>query len=286
MKISFLDFWDGFSSDTNIFLDAIRFMYEGAIVVPPSNADIIFTSIFGNTHENYRGKIPIIQYIGEARIPNYKEGVSHLSFSFDNHSQRNYRLPLWLLQFNWFNRSDAYPSPDYLIPISMLYRNRTVSKRNKLSVSVFNHDPANNRVMYLQALQTKGVEVYAFGKPFGNWFYGERQKMQVISNFQFHHCFENSDMPGYHTEKIVHAYFAGCIPVYWGSNTHSIDFNPSSYIFFDDHYPIAHLVDKMMDIWQSERKLREVLEAPLFTKPPQLHDMLIPIKRAIDSLYS
>ena len=35
-------------------------------------------------------------------------------------------------------------------------------------------------------------------------------------NYNFTIAFENCDHPGYITEKIIHAFIAGTIPLYWG----------------------------------------------------------------------
>lgn len=42
-------------------------------------------------------------------------------------------------------------------------------------------------------------------------------KLAVMSNYRFALCFENASFPGYITEKIFDAFFAGCIPVYLGA---------------------------------------------------------------------
>ena len=44
------------------------------------------------------------------------------------------------------------------------------------------------------------------------------EKLEVLSRYRFQICYENSyAVPGYISEKIFDAFFAGCIPVYWGA---------------------------------------------------------------------
>lgn len=43
-------------------------------------------------------------------------------------------------------------------------------------------------------------------------------------------AFENSDDPGYVTEKIANAFLSGAVPVYWGTADVSKVFNPESFI--------------------------------------------------------
>ena len=41
--------------------------------------------------------------------------------------------------------------------------------------------------------------------------------MQAIAEFRFNLAFENSQSPGYVTEKVYDGLSAGTIPVYWGA---------------------------------------------------------------------
>lgn len=42
-------------------------------------------------------------------------------------------------------------------------------------------------------------------------------KIQFESRHKFSICFENSSYPGYTTEKIIEAFAAKTIPIYWGN---------------------------------------------------------------------
>jgi hypothetical protein len=41
-------------------------------------------------------------------------------------------------------------------------------------------------------------------------------KEQILSNYRFYLCYENTEFPGYLTEKIFDCFFSGVIPVYLG----------------------------------------------------------------------
>ena len=44
-------------------------------------------------------------------------------------------------------------------------------------------------------------------------------KKPIMELYKFSICYENArDIPGYITEKIFDSFFAGCVPIYWGSN--------------------------------------------------------------------
>jgi len=48
---------------------------------------------------------------------------------------------------------------------------------------------------------------------------------------------ENSDVPGYVSEKILHAFLSGTVPIYFGSRFVFEIFNPKAFIFFDLDIP-------------------------------------------------
>jgi hypothetical protein len=247
------------------------------LVTEPESADLIICSVFGNAHESFRGRIPLVQFIGEPRSPELADGTAYLSFCYGGSNGRNYRLPLWLLQFDWFGKGSAYGNPNQLIPIHSLYRSRSFQDRNHMCVSIFNRDPAGNRMSFLRALSERGLPIHAYGKPFSNWFFGESQKLAVLSMFRFAQCFENSAMPGYHTEKIVHAFFAGCIPVYWGSNTLHLEFNEQAIVLLEPSMSLAQLVNQMLEISADKKKIRGILEQELFKVRPCIDDVLSPV---------
>jgi hypothetical protein len=58
----------------------------------------------------------------------------------------------------------------------------------------------------------------------------EEDKIRFLSKHKFNICFESGSYPGYVTEKILHAFYAGTIPIYWGSPTVYLDFNPKAFL--------------------------------------------------------
>lgn len=52
---------------------------------------------------------------------------------------------------------------------------------------------------------------------FGKGFCEIDDKIEILQHYKFTLCFENIEMPGYVTEKMIHAIQAASIPVYWGA---------------------------------------------------------------------
>ena len=63
------------------------------------------------------------------------------------------------------------------------------------------------------------TQIYGY-KPFPSYAGEIADKSEVYFRTKFAYCYENvANLPNYISEKIFDCFFAGCIPIYWGSNT-------------------------------------------------------------------
>ena len=63
--------------------------------------------------------------------------------------------------------------------------------------------------------------------------------------YRFALAFESHDLPGYVTEKIVNAYLAGAVPVYWGTARVKEVFDSRSFLFAGDFPSLEALADEV-----------------------------------------
>ncbi len=82
--------------------------------------------------------------------------------------------------------------------------------------------------------------------------------------FKFNIAFENSNSHGYVTEKVLHALYTNSIPIYWGSDFVKKDFNKDKIIYYEDFDNDDHLIDKIMEVNSSKKKLQEYFDQPIF----------------------
>jgi hypothetical protein len=276
MNISFTDFWgDGFDPYSNFFIDLLQTINPKYKVVPFSNeqTDILIYSCFGNTHQSAdRSKVKKIYYTGENKRPNYSECDYSLTFDFPDYGGRNIRLPLWMLQIDWFGKTN-YGNPKFVIPPSELRRSRySLRPKTQFCCIVFNN-PIPNRIEILQKL-SKYKDVHCWGRPFNNHFYGEDHKCEVLSNYKFNICFENGIHSGYHTEKAIHAKFAGCLPLYWANEACGQDFNTNSFLNLNDYSSMDEFVERIIRLDNNEEEYRFITSQYLFeNKEPSLDEL-------------
>lgn len=272
MNISFCDFWDGFDPTVNFFSDLLTTIDSKCTVVPFSNdqTDVLIYSCFGSQHQSAdMNRVKKIFYTGENKRPNYNECHYSLTFDFDDYEGRNIRLPLWMLQIDWFGREN-YGNPRFVIPPSELRHSR-FSKREKTRFCciVFNN-PIPNRIEILQKL-SKYKDIHCYGLPFGNHFNGEDTKYDIISNYKFNICFENGIHPGYYTEKLIHAKVAGCLPLYCADENCKMDFNQESFLNLNDFSSMDEYVERIIHLDSNEDEYNLICSRYLFEdKEPSL----------------
>lgn len=81
-------------------------------------------------------------------------------------------------------------------------------------------------------------------------------KVSWLKNYRFNLTPENSNAPGYVTEKLLEAIQGGCIPIYWGSdNEPDIDvFNKDAIIFFEMGKENPSVVNLISELNADEKK--------------------------------
>jgi hypothetical protein len=128
----------------------------------------------------------------------------------------------------------------------------------------------------------KYKKVDCYGKPFGNWFYGEDNKLKTISDYKFNICFENSISPGYYTEKMIHAKTAGCLPLYWADNNCHKDFNPRSFLNLYDFGNLDDFIEKIIYLDQNDSEYKRITSEYLFAnKEPTLDNLKIQLRNIL-----
>jgi alpha(1,3/1,4) fucosyltransferase len=285
MNISFSDFWGGrfpFTNNNNFLLDLLKTIDPEINLVPLSNkTDILIYSCFGDKHLSVdRKNIKKIFFTGENKRPNFDECDYSLSFDFPDYGGKNIRLPLWYFHIDWFGKG-GYGNPKYIIPIKDLDDNIFTRKEKSKFCSAMYSNPVENRVKFYKKL-SEYKKVDGYGKPFNNWNYGEDNKYQIISNYKFNICFENTDYPGYHTEKLFQAKVAGCIPIYWGAETIKNDFNEKCFINLKDFNGDMDLLSEYIKEIDSDDNLyKSIFNEPLFNEPPSIVSVMEKLKNIL-----
>jgi hypothetical protein len=90
------------------------------------------------------------------------------------------------------------------------------------------------------------------------WF---ASKIPVLRNYRFTIAFENEEHPGYTTEKILHAWAADSVPIYWGNPLLTVDFPPDSYLSLHEAGSVSRLVEQVLEAHRDPARYDELRRA-------------------------
>lgn len=86
-------------------------------------------------------------------------------------------------------------------------------------------------------------------------------KIEFLSKYKFNIAFENSSTPGYITEKLMDAYLANTVPIYFGSAGNISPFPKESIIYVNDYDDFDSLIAKIKEIDNNDEAYMRMLAA-------------------------
>ena len=112
-------------------------------------------------------------------------------------------------------------------------------------------------------------------KPYGS-DNGKQEKLNFISHYKFTIAFENQSLNhmDYVTEKILHPFIAGSVPIYYGCPNVARYFNPAAFINGHDYDSFEDLAARVRQVDQDDRLYQSYLNAHPILESSALYDML------------
>lgn len=248
--ISFSDMWPGFNYNSNFIIDALKHYSDKIIIGQEYNSNIVPNLVIFGPYSDKWKEIPntINKVFFSAENWNMPEDCSIKLFltSSRNEDNMHIRIPTWMTFIDWFSESTILPEKCEDNPIRIplhfvmnkhhipfdkrehfcgfVVSNPACSFRNESFMAINNYKKVNSG----GALYNNIGGQLSLKYPGGGC--GDISKYHFFSNHKFTISFENSQAPGYITEKVLHSKIAGCIPIYWGDNETDTDFVPNSFI--------------------------------------------------------
>jgi len=232
--LDFVDFID-LERESNPLLPILRRRFD---VVSSEYPDYVFYTQVGQRHRLY--PCTKIFYTQESFVPNWRDcDYAILSIKLDD--PRAFHLPYYSL----WREAAALVRPD-----GTDYEAWLKAKTGFCSFLVGYVDRSvGHRTRFFEKLNARR-RVASGGRALNNL--GRRvapgldAKLDFLRAYKFHLAFENREVPGYVTEKIVDAFMAGTVPVYWGDASVKEQFNPAAFIdrrdFDSDEACIEHIL--------------------------------------------
>ncbi len=248
VKIKFVDFFTGFDQTYNGIYILLSKFFNLEISEDP---DFIFYSVWGNRHLEY--SCTKIFITGENVRPNFF--LCDYALGFDFFDKENYlRLPLYVY----------WKSLDYKRLIFPEFKNIIDNhEKSKFCCFVVSNPKSFKRINFFKKLCKYRI-VDSGGKVENNIGYLVSDKLEFMSPYKFMIAFENSSYPGYVTEKIYECFYTNTIPIYWGSQTITMDFNPNRIINRLDYNSDEELIERVRFLNENQEAYLEFISQPVF----------------------
>jgi hypothetical protein len=290
VRICAVNFWDGFTLESGF----LKYLFDQAlgsfqVVLTQEEADIVLTTPVQPRRRRWYRPRPTgwishpdktIAVIRENQRPKYRWYRYSMSSDFDTYGGRNCRVPNWYTQLKWpgltpdrrFRKPGDPHGFEPFVDIDSLLQPRSVTAADRELFCCFVcSNPEPYRIFCAERLSCIG-RIDFFGKIAGKAL--EVSKYEILSRYRFNLCFENSIFPGYYTEKLLHAWVGGCIPLYYSDPWYAIDFNPKAALNKIHYRTVDEFVNKVAEIDASRDAMLEFSEQPLLLTRPSLDEAI------------
>ncbi len=251
IKIQYAGWWDVFQPDSYAINRILKRHYDVEVCDEP---DYVFCSLYSEDFLKY--DCIRIFYTAENYIPDFNLFDYCIGFDEMSFEDRYIRVPNYSM------------NPKYGQDIQLLqmrHKNTGGDAFNRkfcgTVVSNGNADPMRDRI--LEEI-SKYRQVDSGGKYRNNIGIpnGVPNKLEFQKNYKFALAIENTSFPGYTTEKLVEAFAAGGIPIYWGDPDVGRYFNEKAFINIMSYPSLNAAIEEIKRADQDAEVYKSYLSEP------------------------
>lgn len=260
LKIYFTDF----SSDFNIANDIFYLWLSKhfSLELDPINPDYLIYSCYGYDYLNFSDAVRIF-YTAENIRPDFNLCDYAIGFDYIQFDDRYLRFPSFARygkQFDELLKEKSF-SKD-ILSMKLGFCNFIYTNGNA--------DPARDHFFKMldqkKRVDSLGAHLCNTTNGLNNRFADNwrESKVDLQKQYKFSIAFENSSSKGYTTEKLLHAFIANTIPIYWGNPVVDNDFNPEAFINCHNYNTWEDVIDKIIEIDNDDEQYLYMLNQPPF----------------------
>ena len=215
-----------------------------------SNPDFVFAGPFGYDFLKY--DCIRIFVTGENVFPDFNLFDYAIGFHKVKNADRYLRIPLYVCYSTSYELSKK--------------ERKNIAIPPKFCNFIYSNFAAKERIHFFEELN-KYQKVDSGGSVKNNIGFKVKDKISFLKDYRFTIAFENEKYPGYVTEKLVEAFAANSIPIYYGADKESLkEFNDKSYIYIENEKDIPNAIDKIKEINENPALLKKYLNEPVYSK--------------------
>ncbi len=251
VRLGFCDLAPDWNPDDNYFTRVLRAggWQVDTVTRPQDNPDYVICCGFGKQYLDF--SCARIQFSGEDSWPDLNVFDYSIGFPLLQYGDRYLRLPLYAMRDSWAPALAKHTLPD-----------RDFLARKKFCNFVVSNDFSAERNAFFEEFSAR-CPIDSGGSYRNNIGGPVADKLAFQRQYRFSIAYENSRDPGYVTEKIVDAFAAGTVPIYWGDPLIKQEFNPDSFVCADDYPDNAALIDAIEAIDRDQELFLRYCHAPV-----------------------
>lgn len=273
IKIAVADWWDRSVQK--------EFMHENPILrllapfynfVYDAKPDFLLYSVFGSEHLKYQHPCIKIFYTGENVRTDWNLCDYGIDFDFLEFGERHLYLPLFVLPEFEADLQGAL--------IKHQCDRDILEQKKKFCAFMVTNGDGNpirgeffDRLSRYKKVDSGGRWRNNIGGAIGDRFADfPTSKYHWLKDYKFNICFENSSYPGYVTEKIIQAFRAKCVPIYWGDSRlcdESLSsfrpiFNPKAFVNIHSFKNLDEAIEYIAWLDNDDKAFLQMLQEPMF----------------------
>lgn len=225
VKIKFCGMGPEYDTPNNFIYEILSKRYK---VKLSDNPDYIFYQFGAKDFLDY--DCVRIFYTAENIVPDFNLCDYGISYQYIDFGDRYFRYPVYFVNSFKPYKGDDYATNLFLAMNKHLNAQKYLPDKKEFCSFVYSNEKgAECRKKIFECLSSY-KKVNSGGRYLNNIGGAVEDKLVFQRKHKFSIAFENSSSSGYTTEKIVHAFAAGTIPIYWGNPDIEKEFNPESFI--------------------------------------------------------
>lgn len=190
--------------------------------------DYLFYSV--NSKDYLKYNCIRIFYTAENLIPDFNICDYAIGYHYLDFGDRYIRYPIYLVDGFIAYKNDDYANDLYRTIHKHEQVEEALKQKTDFCSFVYSNEKASQNRRLLFEKLSKYKKVNSGGRYLNNIGELVSNKLEFQLKHKFAIAFENTSTPGYTTEKIVNAFSANTVPIYWGNPLIGKEFNEEAFI--------------------------------------------------------
>jgi len=270
IKLKFVDMQQGFVPDNNFWCNFLSQFYNIELSETP---DYLFYSVFDSEHLKYN--CIKIFWTGENQSPDFNICDYAMGFDCLQYGDRYFRLPLYYIYEAHFAK---------MLTKTEFFASDLANKTEFCSFVYSNNHASPERQIIFDKLSAY-KKVVSGGRLMNNIGGAVKDKIEFQERSKFCIAFENASVPGYTTEKLIHAFASRTIPIYWGDTAVNQHFNTESFINCHDYNSFDEVVERVKFLDCNDAEYLKMMHAPALENQHDREEKLEELRAFFENIF-